>query len=81
MIKKSLDKAFSWIRLNQLVKGFSVLKLCENVQIGHEGTSSKKQAVEMFPTWFSLLSLVELEKFYGKNNFTLVSFPGVTYMP
>lgn len=73
----ALRKAWVWIQCNQVEDGGFVFRLNEYFKYGHHEMSSKANQGAMFPTWFRLLSLAYIGKYFGqKNLFYINSSPG-----
>lgn len=76
-ITSSLTKAFSWVIVNQVEDGGFVFRLNETFRYGSEETSSDADQGAALPTWFRILSIAYMARFFGlKNNFYLINRPG-----
>ncbi len=54
-IDQALNKAFTWVLLNQMDDGGFVFRLNESFKYGHKQMSSTSNQGAMFPTWFRCL--------------------------
>lgn len=76
-IEAALNKAFSWVLLNQAEDGGFIFRLNEKFVYGHHETSSLAGDGALFPTWFRTLSLLYLANFFGiDHNFRYNRCPG-----
>lgn len=79
-INVALNKAFSWVLLNQAQDGGFVFRLNQTFVYGHEQTTSLSGEGAMLATWFRTLSIVYLVKFFGAPcKFTLTRTPGYEF--
>lgn len=67
-IDAALSKAFNWVLCNQVNDGGFVFRLHERFIFGHAQTSSRSNEGAMLPTWFRILSLAYLEKYFGTSS-------------
>lgn len=79
-IDESLLKALGWVLCNQVDDGGFVFRLYEAFTYGHQEMSSGRDQGAMFPTWFRLLSLAYLARYFGRNElFKVNSCPGYEF--
>jgi hypothetical protein len=78
-IDAALDKAWKWVLCNQVEDGGFVFRLYDPLTYGHLEMSSGSDQGAMFPTWFRLLSLAYLSRYFGKHSFFLNSCPGYEF--
>jgi hypothetical protein len=76
-IDQALTKAINWVLCNQVGDGGFVFRLHEPFIYGHQQTSSQKNQGAMFPTWFRLLSLAYLTRYFGMSQFKITVAPGL----
>jgi hypothetical protein len=76
----ALERAFSWVLINQVDDGGFVFKLGEPFMYGAEQTSSKANEGATLPTWFRTLSLAYMARFFDiENKFNIIKSPGYEF--
>jgi hypothetical protein len=76
-IQNSLERAFGWVLKNQMPDGGFVFRRNERFIFGHPSLRSGINQSNAMATWFRLLSLVYISRFYGVGeHFTLTRAPG-----
>ena len=79
-IDESLHRAWKWVLCNQVEDGGFVFRLFEPFTYGHSEMSSGANQGAMFPTWFRLLSLAYLNRYFSQHElFTINSCPGYEF--
>ena len=79
-IEVALQRALSWVLCNQVDDGGFVFCLYEQMTYGHQEMSSELNQGAMFPTWFRILSLAYLARYFGRNElFKVTSCPGYEF--
>ncbi|MFM6474344.1 MAG: hypothetical protein ACKPGH_12755, partial [Dolichospermum sp.] len=76
-IDKSLKKALNWVLCNQVKDGGFVFRLYEPFKYGHKETSSTENQGGLFPTWFRILSLAYLARYFKSCPFYINYAPGL----
>ena len=79
-IDEALRKAMSWVLCNQVDDGGFVFRLYEPFTYGHREMSSGRDQGAIFPTWFRLLSLAYLARYFDHNELFKVNVcPGYEF--
>jgi hypothetical protein len=79
-VDSSLKKGFRWVLLNQMEDGGFIFRLNERFVYGHEQMSSGKNKGAIFPTWFRVLSIAYLCRYFSiPNNFIITPCPGYEF--
>lgn len=79
-IDDALEKALSWVALNQMPDGGFVFRLNEGFVYGSSQTSSEANQGAMLPTWFRILSLAQITRQVGlDDHFKINRCPGLKY--
>jgi len=79
-IEAVLEKAFSWVMLNQVEDAGFVFRLNEEFIYGHHEMSSAPGEGAMLATWFRTLSILYLVRFLGTSSgFKLTRCPGYEF--
>lgn len=76
-IKKTLEKAYKWILVNQNSDGGFVFKRHSKFAYGgHNELSSIKEESNIFATWFRTLSILYLDQYLFDRKVDMVNIPG-----
>jgi len=75
-IDDSLSRAYSWILFNKNNDNGFVFRMFEELMYGHAETSMLKNESGLFPTWFRILSIAQIDKVIGHRRFVLKRTPG-----
>lgn len=79
-IDTALRKALKWVLCNQVNDYGFVFRLYEPLTYGHKEMSSGINEGAMFPTWFRLLSLIYLSRYFGQQmKFNINLCPGYEF--
>ncbi len=79
-VRASLRKALSWVLLNEVDTGGFVFRLNEKFQYGSEYTRSLPQEAGCMPTWFRVLSIAYLARFFAVDDqFKITPVPGYEF--
>jgi len=76
-IDAALQKAWKWVLFNQVEDGGFVFRLNEGFTYGHPEMSSRANHGAMFPTWFRLLALAYLARYFSVEGFHILSRLGL----
>ncbi|MEB3147575.1 MAG: hypothetical protein VKL60_00955 [Sphaerospermopsis sp.] len=76
-IDSSLKLAFRWVLCNQVADGGFVFRLHEPFVYGHEQMTSQSNKGSMFATWFRILSLAYLARYFESSPFYINYAPGL----
>jgi hypothetical protein len=74
-----LKKAFKWVLLNQVKDGGFVFRLEEEFVYGHQEMSSKKNMGALFPTWFRVLSIAYMTRYFKIEGLKFTTGPGYEF--
>ncbi|MFC1695075.1 hypothetical protein ACFL1C_02935 [Pseudomonadota bacterium] len=78
-IDKTLMTAAEWVLCNQVEDGGFVFRLHEPLVYGHQEMASGRNEGALFPTWFRLLSLAYLARYFGQEQFVINRAPGLEF--
>jgi len=78
-IDAALNKAFSWVIINQVEDGGFVFRVNERFEYGHLQMKSSVNQGAFFPTWFRTLSLALMVNMRGSGRLNLHRCPGYLY--
>ena len=79
-VDEALRKALVWVLCNQVDDGGFVFRLYEPLTYGHSEMSSRRNQGALFPTWFRVLSLAYLARYFGRQDlFNINSCPGYEF--
>ena len=80
-IFSALNKAFSWVLLNQVEEGGFVFRLNDRFLYGSIETRSKANEAAAFPTWFRTLSIGYMDHYFqGGGDFSFIRAPGYEFL-
>ncbi len=78
-IDEALRKGLHWVLCNQVDDGGFVFRLYEPLIYGHQEMSSGRGQGAMFPTWFRLLSLAYMARYFDVKSFSIKPAPGLQF--
>lgn len=78
-VKKSLEKAFFWLKQNQMQDGGFVFRRGENFNYGSNNVVSKVNESNLFATWFRMLSICYIHDYLTGYKRNYMRMPGYEY--